>query len=103
VNNQNAIIIADTGCTAMIISEDFANKYNLKTEKTEPQEFKFANKTRHIADRIITNHRREKCVQEYFVWPIKHDAILGTPWFNAIRVTQLEWQLQFTDLNTGLQ
>jgi hypothetical protein len=100
-------ILADTGCTAMIISEDFVAKHRLKCTNTAPQEFRFANKTTYTSERItlvtITKGNYLKQV-EFFVCAIKQDAILGTPWFETIEVTRLAWAeraMSFKDLVTN--
>ena len=95
IDENHGVALADSGCTAMVVSEDYVQRHKLKTRLCDPTEFRFANNTRKISDREveITFRRDEYSVPlTCFVAPIKHDIILGTPWFESIQVRHLDWR-----------
>jgi hypothetical protein len=106
IGGKNGTVLADTGCTAMIIAEDFVTRNNLKCEVVSPQEFRFANKTKYTASKTVTvkiSKGDYSTTAKLFVCPISQDAILGTPWFEFIRIDKLEWrerEMTFTELST---
>ena len=104
VNDKPASGLVDCGCTTVIISSNFVRKHGIKTIPTpSPISLRFGNDSRGMADRQVTltltrnNYKRDLT---FLVAPIKHDLILGTPWFESIRATNLDWHariLEFTD------
>ena len=106
INETRAVALADTGCTAMVVSADYVEKHKLKTERCEETSFRFANKTSRSANRKITiEFTRDKYTRtmDCYVAAIKHDIILGTPWFDSV-ATNLDWrsrQIHFLDYATN--
>ena len=94
VNDNNCLSLLDTGCTSIVASEDFIRRNNICTYPVPSQQFRFGNKTTGTSNRGATlelrkdnYQRRIKC----FIADIKQDLILGTPWFETITVTHMDW------------
>jgi hypothetical protein len=106
VGSKPCIALADSGCTSMIVSADFVDRHNLITRKIPPQSFTFANRTTHEATQGLTIKFSCKTYTrdiDFFVCAVKQDVILGTPWFETIKVDNLDWRFRsfgFRDLAT---
>jgi hypothetical protein len=95
LDGNQAIALADSGCTAMAVSEDYVQRFNLKTTECEPTNFRFANNACNTTNRQveITFQRDNYAVPSAcYVAPIKHDIILGTPWFESVLIRNLDWR-----------
>ena len=107
LNSRHAVALVDSGCTSMIISTDYVQKWGLKTEPTEPCAFSFANKTSYRACEVVRavfECEGYSRAMEFYVAPVKADLILGTPWFSSIVISNLDWNrrvVEFTDSMSG--
>ena len=100
-------ILADTGCTTMVMSVDFAKRLKLAPVTTNPQTFRFANNTTYVAKSYVTAkidcHDYSRTLRFYLA-PVKESIFLGTPWFQSIRITNLDWRdkhFEFLDQRSG--
>ena len=95
IDGNHALALADSGCTAMIVSSDYVIRHKLEAVPCDPTSFSFANKTTKMTDRMVEiSFKRDnyfvplKC----YVAPIKQDIILGTPWFESVLIRNLDWR-----------
>ena len=91
-------ILVDSGCTVNIISASFCKKHNIPTSLiSKPLELTLANNastsTSKIAQITLIRNNYSRII-ECFVSEIKYDMMLGTPWLEAIRITDLEWRFR---------
>ena len=107
LNSNHAVALVDSGCTSMIISADYVEKLGLEVETTEPCSFSFANKTTYRSCKLV--RANFQCngydrAMEFYVAPVKANIILGTPWFESIVITRLDWKnrvVEFDESTSG--
>ena len=95
-DSKPCVVLKDTGCTAMVISEDFVRKHKIPTYPVDACQFTFGNKSTDISCRGVTIELCKdeyKCKVECYVTTIKQDLILGTPWLETIIVKHLNWSI----------
>ena len=95
IDDNHAVALADSGCTAMVVSSDYVRRHKLRTTQCETTNFRFANNTSKSTDQQveITFKRDNYTVPlTCFVAPIKQDIVLGTPWFESICIKNLDWR-----------
>jgi hypothetical protein len=94
INRMPCTILVDSGCTVNIISRDFAKKDNVKIYNTEKINLSMADNfpTSSTSAAVIQVQRNNYLENiECYVFPIKYDIMLGTPWLESINITDLQW------------
>ena len=103
IDDNYAVALADSGCTAIVVSSDFVKRHKLKTTQCETTNFRFANHTSKSTDRqveITFTRDNYRVPLTCFVAPIKQDIVLGTPWFESVCIKNLDWRtrsISFTE------
>ena len=99
--------LVDSGCTAMVINDELVRELQLVPYSVPAVEFNFANKSRGMGDSAVSVSfvcHKYQATFEMYVLQIKEQIIIGTPWFEAIICTELDWKnriLQFQDKQDG--
>ena len=107
IANHNANILVDSGCTTNVISSDFIEKFKVITSKIEGINLRFGNgnkarSSKQVTLEFVKNNYTRKIT--FLVHPIKHDAIIGTPWFEEVEIYNLDWRhrcFEFHDTHSG--
>jgi ribosomal protein S6 len=91
-------ILVDSGCTVNIISASYCKKHNIPTSLiATPIELTLANnastKTAKTAQITLCRNNYSRII-DCFVSDIKYDMMLGTPWLESIKITDLEWRFR---------
>ena len=92
IDDNYAVALADSGCTAMVVSSDYVRRHKLKTTQCETTNFRFANNTSKSTNQHVElTFKRDNYMVPLtcFVAPIKQDIVLGTPWCPAIGMSWL--------------
>jgi hypothetical protein len=107
IGKKPAKILVDSGCTTTVLSADFVKRFKIPTVPIKGVSLKFGNGNKACSTQQVTlelsrhNYRRKIT---FLVAPIKHDAIIGTPWFEEVEIFNLDWQhrsLEFYDSVSG--
>ena len=103
INKHNANILVDSGCTTNVISADFIERFRIPTTKTNGIQLRFGNGDKaHSTQQVTLQLVRKNYTRSitFIVSAIKHDAIIGTPWFAEVEIYNLDWRhrcLEFYD------
>lgn len=109
VNKVPVDILVDSGCSAMIMSETFADNNKFKYTSGHEAKFIFANGTSISSNKMVTavvEKDKYKCEMTFYVVKELSEAvILGLPWFEEIVITNQSWgtgNMEFKDNLSGL-
>jgi hypothetical protein len=103
INKVNATFLVDSGCSTNVISADFVRKNNIPITKSDNLHLRFGNGNTSNSNTfatVVLNRKNYSRTIKFVVAPIFQDAIIGTPWFEDIEITHLDWQyrtFQFKD------
>jgi hypothetical protein len=107
LRGNQASVLADTGCTTNIISSHFVRRHNIPTSVSpNPCALQFGKKEKGSATHIASINLKRRGYSrtiDFLLFDINHDAIIGTPWFESIGLSESVTRLSMksTEILTG--